>query len=464
MTKNELMSILDLPEVRPRHDFISSGIQVPPTANEMTPNEVNPRTVDDTLDQNDSVPGGSDYGTTVDHEITKTVVMHANSYDPSYQHQISYVDQPTPLQGNIAVENKSPVAEDHNMENAEQHYRDDQPLSEQVNQQIYQQVITRAHSDADIAKMNHENSSLSRQNSESSVTLPPISWSSKSDYSKPDGRPGSVQPKLYHEQKSDWRDKMDAHFTKKFGTHTRTTIIHQGPHTHTHTQNWPLTRSMSVPARMFDPACSTSHPSGHEMTYSSATYAEHASVNYVADDAASGQTAEEHQNHGNSVIYYHQAQMNSECESADIHYTNTYSVAANQNHLFQPGPDTMICYTTLPAVKSTNQKADLMDVNLNQIINQQIQIANSAPRRYGQSSENGVDLNISSICATADVPLAPTSRNAADHDFKKVPRIEYEPKTDQEPRPVRVSEAQNLGRKTVPVSRNSPNIQTADSK
>ena len=454
------MSILDLPEMRPRHDFIGSEIQVPgtlltPPAVEMATNEDNHRTVDCTVEQNASI---ADFETPSDNGTTKSVVMHTNSYDSSYQHQISYVDQPIPLEGNIAAANTSPGTEIRSMENNyeddQNDYRDDQPLtSEHVNQQIYQHVISRAHSEADIAKMNHENSSLSRQNSESSVTLPPISWSAKSDYSKPDGRPGSVQPKLYHEQKSDWRDKMDAHFTKKFGTHTRTTIIHQGPHTHTHTQNWPLTRSMSVPARMFDLDCSTSQ--ANEMTYSQATYAEHASVNYEADDATSGQNADEHQNHANSVIYYHHSQMNAECESADIHYTNTYSVAANQNHLFQPGPETMICYTTLPAVKSTNQKADLM---ANQLMAQHIQIANSAPRRYGQSSENGLDLNLTSICANAEIPQAPPRRNVADRESKKIPRIEYEPKKDQDPRPVPVSEGQNLGRKTA----HSANIPISD--
>ena len=442
MTKNELMSILDLP----RHDFINSEI---PQANEMADHDVANRATD----QNSTVP---DYGT--DNGTTKSVVMDTNSYDV-----ISYVDQPSSLQAN-----KSPGTESRS--NADQYYGDDQPSSEQMTHQIYQQVITRAHSDADIAKM--DNPILSRQNSESSnsVTLPPISWSSKSDYSKPDGRPGSVQPKLYHEPKLDWRDKMDAHFTKKFGTHTRTTIIQQGPNTHTHTQNLPLTRSVSVPARMFDPACSTSRASCHdelsftvprEMTYPPTTYGE-LPANYIADEgASSGQNSEEHQTHGNAIIYYHHPQMNSECESADIHYTNTYSVAANQNQLFQSGPETMICYATLPAVKSANQKPDLV---ANQIMAQQIQLANSiqiANSAATRDSENGLDLNIASnYSVNAEIPVAPPG---IDQESKKVPRIEYEPETDQESRPVRVSEGQISDRKTVlPVGRHRSNIQTTD--
>ena len=119
------MSILDLP----RHDFINSEI---PQANEMADHDAANRATD----QNCSV---HDYGT--DNGTTKSVVMDTNSYDV-----ISYVDQPSSLQAN-----KSPGTESRS--NADQYYGDDQPSSEQMTHQIYQQVITRAHSDADIAKM-----------------------------------------------------------------------------------------------------------------------------------------------------------------------------------------------------------------------------------------------------------------------------------------------------------------------
>ena len=448
MTKNELMSILDLP----RHDFINSENDFPPPANEMAPNEV-----DGTVDQNVSLP---DFGTSPDN-ASKSAVMHTNSYDSSHQNQISYIDRSNSLQGNMSdtLADKLPDAKHYSMESADQ-YGDDQPLDQQVNQQL----ITLVQSDDDMAKINDENPILSRHNSESSLrTLPPISWSladhrSKLDYkrNKPDGRPGSVQPKLYDEPRLDWRSKMDAHFTKKFGR-VRTTIIHygerqggQGPSTHTHSQNLPLTRSVSVPT----PRASYHDGDRMVMTNREMVYpTENNSINYVADDAAGGQNAnEDHQNlfeNENSVIYYHHAQMNQQCESTDIHYTNTYSVAANQNHLFQSGPETMICYTTLPAVKSTNQKSDSMT---NQIMAHQIQIAcNSVATRCGQSSENGLDLNIASnYSANTEVPIA--TPPGADQEFKKSARIEYEPESDQEPGPTRISR----GQKTVLV-KNGPN-------
>ena len=497
------MSILDLP----RHDFTNSATELTANelsanemaaselaaselatselavnelaANELTANEIASNEISHSdVTQNDTVP---DFGQ--NHPELHSDVMHADSYEPciSTQNQISYIDQSnmqaiTTGGDNVRaahgiatlVKPESPpdtvrhATEDcyHGsvgQEMSQDHYGDDEPL----NEQIYQRC------QSNDSKENSGGTILSRQNSESSLcALPPISWTStsKSEYdsykkSKHDGRPGSVQPKLYAEPRLDWRSKMDAHFTKKFGT-VRTTIIHygagqngQGPSTHTHSQNLPLTRSVSVPntRHCHDNDGSFIH---RELTYPVFEQCE-PNANF-ADDAASGQNDDDHRNlfeNGNSVIYYHHAQTNQECESTDIHYTNTYSVAANQNHLFQSGPETMICYTTLPAMKSNNQKPDVV---ANQIMAHQIQIAcNSVASRCSQNADNSLDLNITSN--HTDVPIAPRpsevtvdvipSGDTSDqyHGSKKevpVTPIEYEHEVDQESGRLRICKGQ----------------------
>ena len=151
---------------------------------------------------------------------------------------------------------------------------------------------------------------------------------------------------------------MDAHFTKKIGT-VRTTIIHYGPQDGRSSQstssNQPITRSLSAP-NSFGKTDTEAMAFSYQQTYESPHYM----TSQHTGGTSPGLNQSEHIQEmiinpttgletgtGSGVIYsqfipnfQQMALPAQENDSHDIHYTNTYSVAANQNILVPPVPET----------------------------------------------------------------------------------------------------------------------------